>query len=149
MPSSLTLSRTELHALLPSQDALDRLPLAVYYVDAVGMIVRYNRLAAELWGREPKCGDHKELYCGAHKLYWADGKSLPHSQCPLAQALLDGTSQRNKQPIIERPDGTRRTALVNAQPLRGANGAILGAVNTLVDITEWSPFQRDAAKLSA
>jgi PAS domain-containing protein len=129
----------ELMQHLPTQAALDALPIAMYYVDALGVIRMFNRRAAELWGREPKCGDRNELFSGAHRLYWCDGRHLPNSQCPLADALLDGTEQKNKHLNVERPDGSRRMALVNARPLRDRDGKIVGGVNTLVDVTDWKP----------
>ena len=36
---------------------LDLLPAAVYVCAPDGMILRFNRRAAELWGREPLLGD--------------------------------------------------------------------------------------------
>ena len=36
---------------------LDLLPVGVYVCDRAGLIVRYNRAAAELWGYQPKIGD--------------------------------------------------------------------------------------------
>jgi PAS domain-containing protein len=38
---------------------LDLLPAAVYVCAPDGMILRFNRRAAELWGREPLLGDQK------------------------------------------------------------------------------------------
>jgi two-component sensor histidine kinase len=43
---------------------------------------------------------------------------------------------RDQEVIIERPDGTRGTALVNIEALRDAEGTIVGAVNCFQDITE-------------
>src|SRR5580698_2717945 len=51
-----------------SGDLLETLPAAVYVCDAEGVVVAYNRRAAELWGRTPEPGDTDEKYCGAHKL---------------------------------------------------------------------------------
>ena len=36
---------------------LDLLPVGVYVCDQAGLIVRYNRVAAELWGCTPQLGD--------------------------------------------------------------------------------------------
>ena len=35
---------------------LDLLPVGVYVCDRAGLVVRYNRAAAELWGCQPKIG---------------------------------------------------------------------------------------------
>ncbi len=145
---------TGFHPLLAeSEHALDLLPVAVYFVDADGVIRRYNHAAARLWGRRPVCGDAGEKFCGAYRLYGPDGTFVPHACCPLAVALKTGESVRNGQSIIERPDGTRRTALVNADPIRDGTGAVVGAVNVLADVTDWTPAacleQARVATLSA
>jgi PAS domain S-box-containing protein len=114
----------------------DLVPAAVYACDLQGTIVRFNRRAAELWGREPKLLDPRERYCGAHRLYYVDGRLLPHSECPMADVLVTGEIVRDQEVMIERPDGSRIIALVNIEPLRDSKGAIIGAINCFQDITE-------------
>ena len=48
-------------------------PVAVYSIDASGVIQEFNRVAAELWGREPALGDTDERFCGSFKLFRPDG----------------------------------------------------------------------------
>jgi PAS domain S-box-containing protein len=38
--------------------------------------------------------------------------------------------------VIERPDGSRATVLVNIEPLRGSSGRVQGAINCFLDISE-------------
>ena len=40
---------------LPAQ-LFEQLPFAIYVCDRDGLVLRYNRRAAELWGRSPKNG---------------------------------------------------------------------------------------------
>ena len=56
----------------------EQLPFAVYvYVcDQDGLVRRYNRRAAELWGRSPKPGDPNERFCGSHRMFRPDGSLL-------------------------------------------------------------------------
>src|SRR5690606_28802876 len=54
----------------------------------------------------------------------------------MAVAIREGRSFRNVEAIVERPDGSRITALVNIDPLRDAAGRITGAVNVFYDITD-------------
>ncbi|WP_425450102.1 PAS domain S-box protein [Virgifigura deserti] len=112
------------------------LPAAVYVCDAEGFIVGYNDRAAELWGRRPKLGDPALRFCGSHRLYWPDGRPLPHDQTPMRDALVSGTVTKDGEVVFERPDGSRFLALVNITPLRDAQGDIVGAVNCFQDITE-------------
>jgi PAS domain S-box-containing protein len=116
-----------------SDKILDLLPIAVYICDANGAIVRYNRRAAELWGRVPQEG---QRYSAAFRLFRPDGSPLPVSQGPMARALRTRLHLRDQEIIIERPDGARISALVNIDPLVDENGTLLGAVSCFQDITE-------------
>ena len=97
---------------------LDLLPAAVYVCAADGTIVRFNRRAAELWGRAPLLSDQRDRFCGAHRLYRPDGDFLPHDKCPMADILRDGIAVIDQEVVIERPDGSRCVALVNIRPVK-------------------------------
>jgi PAS domain S-box-containing protein len=118
------------------QAAMDALPGAVYVCASDGRVVRYNRRAAELWGRSPSAGDPNERFCGSYRLYRTDGAPLPHDQCPMAAALQTGESFHNQEVVIEQPDGQRRTVLVNIDALKDQAGRIDGAINCFQDITD-------------
>ncbi|HEX2114706.1 MAG TPA: PAS domain-containing protein, partial [Alphaproteobacteria bacterium] len=126
---------------------LDLLPAAVYVCDAAGLIVRYNRKAAELWGRAPRCGDTEQKFCGAHRLFWPDGRLLPHDQTPMAAALQSGVSTRDQEVVIEQPNGKRVYASVNIDPLKDESGRIVGAVNCFVDITARKQAEKKAQEV--
>lgn len=119
------------------RELIDSLPAAVYLCDANGVIVHYNRLAAQLWGREPRCGDPSERFCGATTIYLPDGTLLTHEQMPTARVLRTGLPQDNRELILERANGSRRTVLVNAVPLKNESGEVIGAMNCMFDITDW------------
>jgi PAS domain S-box-containing protein len=118
-----------------SQALLDLLPAAVYVCAADGTILRFNRRAAELWGREPLLSDPRERFCGSHRMYRPNGSALPHDECPMADILRDGVPVLDQEVVIERTDGSRCIALVNIRPLKDAAGNITGAVNCFHDIT--------------
>jgi len=119
-----------------TQSILDVMPTALYVCAADGTILRYNRQAAELWGRQPRLGETDERYCGSHRLYHPDGRPLPHAETPMAQALRTGQPAHGLEVVIERPDGSRRIALVQIEALLDEHGAILGAINCFQDISE-------------
>ncbi len=112
---------------------LDALPTAVYITDAAGLITYYNDAAADLWGHRPQLG--KAQWCGSWKLYWPDGRLLPHDQCPMAMALREGRPVRGIEAVAERPDGVRVPFIPYPTPFYDDSGALIGAVNMLVDIT--------------
>ena len=118
-------------------------PVAVYSIDASGVIQEFNRVAAELWGREPALGDTDERFCGSFKLFRPDGSFMPHEQCPMAQVVSGEILEaRDAEVLIERPDGSRITVIVNIRPLKGSNGEIAGAINCFYDITERFRIER-------
>jgi PAS domain S-box-containing protein len=108
---------------------LDLLPIGVYVCDRAGLIVRYNRAAAELWGCSPNIGDPTVRFCGSYRLYRLNGDHLPHAKCPLADVLITGQGLRDQQVVIEREDGTRIVALVNIEAIKDDAGRVIGAVN--------------------
>jgi PAS domain S-box-containing protein len=123
----------------------DAIPGAVYLCDAEGCLVRHNSEAEALWGRRPAL-DRRERFCGSHKLYRIDGTRLPHEDCPMADAVRTGSETRNTEVVIERPDGTKRTALVNIRALRGHDGRIQGAINCFQDITERKALEEELVR---
>jgi PAS domain S-box-containing protein len=126
---------TALRASEPQfRQLLEALPAAVYTTDAEGRITFFNQAAADLWGCRPELG--KDEWCGSWRLYWPDGRPMRHDECPMAVALKEGRPIRGAEAVAERPDGTRVPFLAYPTPLRDRSGALTGAVNTLIDITE-------------
>ena len=119
---------------LPAREVLELLPVAVYTIDAAGRITFFNEAAADLWGHRPTVGTSE--WCGSWRLYWPDGRPMRHDECPMAVALKEGRPIRGAEAAAERPDGTRVPFLAYPTPLRDGSGALTGAVNTLIDITE-------------
>jgi PAS domain S-box-containing protein len=116
------------------REILETVPAAIYATDAAGRITFYNAAAAALWGRRPEPGE--SAFCGSWKLYWPDGTPMPHDQCPMALALKQKRSISGMEAVAERPDGTRVPFMPHPALLRDPSGAVTGAVNMLVDLTE-------------
>jgi PAS domain S-box-containing protein len=125
---------------------LDALPAAICVCDADGVIVRYNRRAAEHWGRRPKLNDASEKFCGSYRLFTHDGGRLPHAESPMAEVLRGGPPVRDRELLLERPDGSRIVAAVNIERLEGDAGQIIGAVNCFQDITARKQAEQDQAR---
>lgn len=119
-----------------SNEAFDALPVAVYVCDSQGLILQYNRAAAELWGCTPKLRDPADRYCGSFRLFRLDGGPLAHAECAMADVLRTGAPARSQEIIVERPDGSRAVALADIEPIKDRAGRVIGAVNCLQDITE-------------
>lgn len=127
----------------------DQLPFGVYVCDRDGLVLRYNRRAAELWGRSPKLGGSDERFCGSYRMFRPDGSLLPHHQCPMADVLRTGVSVREQEVHIERPNGSRGIALVNIEAVKDGEGNIVGAVNCFQDVTERKLAEEAALRLAA
>ena len=129
------------------RDLIQALPAAVYTCDERGRIMLYNQAAVDLWGREPEVG--KDSWCGSWKIYRPDGAPLPLDECPMAVTLREGRAIRGEEIVIERPDGTRRHVLPHPEPIRDAEGAIVGAINMLIDVSPLQQAERAMAHLAA
>jgi PAS domain S-box-containing protein len=129
---------------------MELLPAAVYTCDAPsGVITYYNRRAAELWGREPAIGDTDERFCGSFRLFRTNGKPLPHAETPMAQVLNGAAPVRSQEVVIERPNGSRITVLVNIDPLMNASGEITGAINVFADVSDMKRAEQASRQLAA
>ncbi|HEY0598883.1 PAS domain S-box protein [Brevundimonas sp.] len=117
-----------------SRELLDALPTAVYTTDSDGRITYFNEAAAALAGRRPTVG--VDRWCVTWRLFWPDGTPLEHEHCPMALALMTGEELRGVEAVAERPDGSRLTFTPYPTLLRDCAGAVVGAINVLVDVTE-------------
>ncbi len=115
------------------QELLAAIPAAIYTTDEKGHITYYNEAAVELAGRQPVIGSDESA---TWKLFRPDGRPLPHDESPMSVALREGRPIRNAEAVAERPDGTRVPFIPYPTPLRDEGGAVVGAINMLVDISE-------------
>ncbi len=124
------------------------LPAGVFLADASGRLLETNTAAEAIWGgRAPLVGSISEY--GAYPAWWPDtGRPLEAREWGLARALLGGETVLNQELDIVAFDGARRTLLVSATPLYGADGRLMGAVSVHIDITERKVAERAEAFLS-
>jgi PAS domain S-box-containing protein len=116
------------------RELLEAMPVAVYTTDAEGRVTFYNEAAVALAGREPVLGSDR--WCVSWRLYWPDGTPMPHADCPMAVALRENRSVRGVEAVVERPDGARVPFIPYPTPIHDPSGALAGAINVLVDISE-------------
>ena len=129
------------------RELVNALPAAVYTTDPSGRITYYNEAAAALWGCRPDLGTSD--WCGSWKLFWPDGRIMPHDQCPMATAVKKQQAIRGLEAVAERPDGTRVPFLPFPTPIFNASGVFVGAVNMLVDITERKRAEEATQRLAS
>ena len=129
-------SKNQLEALI------DVLPVGVFVAKSDGKLVEWNEAAVELWGGEVAEADsvtEYEEYVG----WWSDtGERVQPHEWPLARAL-EGEEVTDPAVIeIEGFDGERRTVLNHGKPVRDADGEVIRAVSTHIDITERREYQQ-------
>jgi PAS domain S-box-containing protein len=140
--SQTTVSRlTEREGLETSRPFLDAMAKAVYTTDRNGFITYYNPAAAALWGRKPEIG--VSLWCGSWKMRLLDGTPLAHEDCPMAVCVKTGEPVGDQEILVERPDGVQRQVRIAPRPIRDDAGQMVGAINTIEDITEQRQSERD------
>jgi PAS domain S-box-containing protein len=113
---------------------LDALPAPIYTTDHEGVVTYWNAACVEFAGREPRL--ERDRWCVMWQLYTMIGEPLKHEDCPMAQAIKQQTPIRDSIAIAERPDGTRLAFRPYPTPLFDDAGALTGAVNLLIDVTE-------------
>jgi PAS domain S-box-containing protein len=124
-----------LDAMLRAADGiLDLLPVATFICDARGVILQYNRRAAELWGRTPRPGQtHDDFTRGAQ---FRDRDGMPVTRSLLDEVLASGKPVRNVERLVERADGVCVAISVNVDPLLDDAGQVIGAVHCVEDVTD-------------
>jgi PAS domain S-box-containing protein len=142
IPSTIEVAPAAEPLLNIDDTILELLPSAVYVCDAQGVIVRYNRKAAALWGAAPLPGDPNRRFGGAFRLYWPDGHAMPQSESPMAHVLRTGNAVRDQEIVIEQPSGDQAWVLANIDPVRNDQGRLVGAINCFQDITERKQAER-------
>ena len=112
---------------------LDALPVPTYMTDPEGAVTYWNSACVAFAGREPQLGEDR--WCVTWQLYTTDGEHLPHDRCPMAVAVKERRPVRNEVAIALRPDGTRSAFVPYPTPLFDDDGAFLGAINLLIDVS--------------
>ncbi len=120
--------------LQASDGILDLLPIAAVICDANGVILQYNRRAAEHWGRAPRSGQRYIDFTKGARFWEADGTLATRSL--LDEVLSTGTPVRDVERVVERAEGTRAAVSINIDPLFNTSGDVVGAVYCIQDITE-------------
>lgn len=121
-------------ALSASPVLLNNLPMAIYACDAKGRILWFNRRAAEIWGRSPQIADDAEVFCGSYRRYF-NGRRISREETPMAAVLRTGEPAHGVECEVERPDGTRITAMFHIEPVEDEDQGLIGAINCFHETT--------------
>jgi diguanylate cyclase (GGDEF)-like protein/PAS domain S-box-containing protein len=116
------------------KELLDHMSDGVYFVDRNRRILYWNQGATRLTGYRPEeivgrcCND--DTLCHVDET----GKQLCKEGCPLTASIADGGSHE-AEVFLRHKQGCRVPVSVRVRPIRTADGAIIGAVETFNDIS--------------
>jgi PAS domain S-box-containing protein len=122
---------------------LETLPIGVLIADAQGRVCQINEEVSRIWGGRVGEQEHEHAY-GEFLGWWTrDGQLIKAANGPLERALSLGESSHNELTRIRCLDGTVKTVLNSASPLRSLEGGIVGVVVVIQDVTEHEQIGRD------
>ena len=130
-------ARTDLEALV------DTSPVGVVVFDAgTGRPVSFNREARRLAGilRAPDAPPEQLLKVITCRR--GDGREIRLGELSLADELRNAETVRAEEIEISVPDGRSVTVLVNATPIRSADGAVVSVVVTMQDLAPLEELER-------
>jgi PAS domain S-box-containing protein len=112
---------------------LETLPVGIWILEKDGTIALSNEAARKIWAGAYYVGiDRYDLYKG----WWHDtGKRIEKEEWAGARAILKGETSLGEIIDIECFDGSRKTIVNSAVPLRNDKGGISAAVLVNEDIT--------------
>ncbi len=114
------------------KELLDRMIDGVYFLDQDRRILYWNDGATRLTGYKPE--EIVGKYCQDNTLCHVDGagRQLCYEGCPLFACLGDG-GPRDTDIFLRHKQGRRVPVNVRVEPIREANGTIVGAVEIFRD----------------
>ncbi len=127
---------------------LESLQEGIVACDADGTLTLFNRATREFHGL-PEQPLPPEQWAECFDLLQADGLTpLPTEDIPLFRAF-QGETVREAEMVIAPKIGPARTLLASGQAIYGADGAKLGAVVAMHDVTERRMAEQELARMAA
>jgi diguanylate cyclase (GGDEF)-like protein/PAS domain S-box-containing protein len=129
------------------RELLDHIGDGVYFVDRERRIQYWNEGACRLTGYKAEemlgksCQD--DLLCHVDQT----GKRLCHNGCPLAASMCDG-KPHEASIFLRHKQGRRVPVSTRVQPMRGADGSIIGAIEIFSDNSVQLDAQRKAEAMN-
>jgi PAS domain S-box-containing protein len=142
---------TELEALLASMEpaaVLDTIlgsaPAGMIIVSAPdGTVLRFSDYFARLVGQPRSEFEGRSLadFFETIRIYDPSGRPLPANERPFSRALA-GETVTEFEVLAETVDGERIPLAVNAAPIRGARGDLIGAIGANTDMRTFRALER-------
>ena len=112
----------------------DHLPVGVWFADETGKIVYGNEAGRQIWAGA-RYVDPEEFH--VYRAWWAKtGEPLGPEDWAVVRAVKKGETSLKEVLEIECFDGTRKTILNSAVPLKSGDGSLSGVIVLNEDVTE-------------
>ena len=123
--------RDERRARADLEALVETCPVGVVVFDGgSGRLVSFNREARRIVEPLRTPGGELEELLDVITCRRGDGREVPLAQFPMAQQMSSAETVRAEEITLSVPDGRRVTTLVNATPIRSADGAVESMVVT-------------------
>jgi PAS domain S-box-containing protein len=121
------------------KEIFDILPVGVWLADRNGRITLSNRAGDEIWRGTRYVGPEQS---GEYKSWWVEtGKPLNADEWAITRAVRHGQTSRGELLRIQCFDGSFKTIINWATPIRSDSGEITGAVAVNEDVTSLQDTQ--------
>jgi PAS domain S-box-containing protein len=108
------------------------LPVGLWIADRQGRVTLSNPAAERIWQGPSGAGTATR----EHKGWWADsGEPVEPQEWPIQRAIRNGETSRSALMRIQCFDGSSRTVIHWAAPIRSDSGEVTGAVAVTEDVT--------------
>ena len=135
--------RDERRARADLEALVDTSPVGVVVFDArTGRPVSFNREARRIVGELCSPDSPPEQLLEVMTCRRGDGREVRLDELPLADEFRDAETVRAEEIELSVPDGRSVTTLVNATPIRSADGAVESVVVTLQDLAPLEELDR-------
>ena len=125
-------------------------PVGVVVFDGrTGTPVSFNREATRLMDALRNPDQSPERLLEIMTIRRADGREISLEELSMSQALSAGETVRAEEVVFRVPDGRSVTALINATPIRSAQGEVETFVVTIQDMTPLEEIERVRAEFLA
>ncbi len=135
--------RDEQRARADLETLVNTSPVGVAVFDAqTGAPVSFNRESLRIVESLREPDQSPEELLEVVSFVRADGREVSLKDFPIAEALRTGETVRAEEIVLKVPDGRRVTVLINATPIRSAEGAVESFVVTLQDMAPLEEQER-------
>ncbi len=116
------------------RQVIESMPVGVWLADADGQLLYSNPVGRKIWEGERLVGI--EGY-GEYKGWWNhSGEPIAAEEWGMARAIRNGETSLDEEIDILCFDGSRKTILHSALPLKDDEGNMMGAIVIIQDVTE-------------